>query len=117
MSTLTFKWYKIADGVAELPLNKEGLGECDVNGKRLCLALQGERLYACASKCPHAGGVLADGYVDALGNIVCPLHRYKFNLTNGRNVTGEGYFLRTYPIEVRPDGVYVGFEEKKWLHW
>jgi nitrite reductase/ring-hydroxylating ferredoxin subunit len=116
MST-SIKWTKIADSPAELSLNKEGLGECEVGGKRLCIALHGERLFACASKCPHAGGNLADGYVDALGNIACPLHRYKFNLTNGRNVTGEGYFLRTYAVDVRPDGVYVGFEEKKWMNW
>ena len=55
--------------------------------------------------------------MDGVGNIVCPLHRYKFNLETGRNVTGEGYFLKTYPVESRPDGIYVGFKEKSWLGW
>ena len=46
--------------------------------------------------------------MDALGNIVCPLHRYKFSIKNGRNTSGEGYFLKTFAIEVREDGIFVG---------
>jgi nitrite reductase/ring-hydroxylating ferredoxin subunit len=117
MSAATINWLKIADSLEELLLNNEGLGDWEGHGKKLCLALQGERLFACAQKCPHAGGQLSEGYLDALGNIVCPLHRYKFSLTNGRNTTGEGYFLKTYPVERRSDGIYVGFEERKWLSW
>ena len=52
--------------------------------------------------------LLADGYIDALGNIVCPLHRYKYNMENGRNVSGEGYYLKHWLVECREDGVYVG---------
>jgi nitrite reductase/ring-hydroxylating ferredoxin subunit len=51
-----------------------------------------------------------------VGNIVCPLHRYKFSLVNGRNVSGEGYYLKTYPVEQREDGLYIGFE-KSWFGW
>ena len=72
-------------------------------------------LSACASQCPHAGGQMADGHIDALGNIVCPLHRYKFSLQNGGNVTGEGYFLKTYPVEIREEGIFIGIEEKSGL--
>ncbi|TDW99726.1 Rieske (2Fe-2S) protein [Dinghuibacter silviterrae] len=111
----TVRWVRIASTVEELPFGPEGLTELEAGGKHLCLALNGGHVYACAHKCPHAGGHLAEGYTDAMGNIVCPLHRYKFSLATGRNTSGEGYFLRTYPVEVRPDGVYVGFEEKKWL--
>lgn len=116
-STPQIRWVKLANTVQELNLNPEGLQECTVDGKTLCIARHGERLLACAHKCPHAGGHLVEGYVDGMGNIVCPLHRYKFNLETGRNVTGEGYFLKTYPVESRPDGIYVGFKEKSWLGW
>jgi nitrite reductase/ring-hydroxylating ferredoxin subunit len=77
--------------------------------------MQGGRVLACAHKCPHAGGAMADGFVDALGNIVCPLHRYKFSLQNGRNTSGEGYYLKTHPVQLRENGVFVGIEEKKGL--
>jgi 3-phenylpropionate/trans-cinnamate dioxygenase ferredoxin subunit len=58
-------------------------------------------------------GNAREGYIDALGNVVCPLHRYKFDLKNGRNISGEGYYLKNWPVEIREDGVYVGIEESK----
>jgi 3-phenylpropionate/trans-cinnamate dioxygenase ferredoxin subunit len=71
-------------------------------------------LYAFAYKCPHAGGVMAEGFIDSLGNAVCPLHRYKFSLKTGRNSTGEDY-LKTYQTEINENGVFIIFEEKRWF--
>ena len=68
-------------------------------------------LFAFAYKCPHAGGMLAEGFIDALGNIVCPLHRYKYNMANGRNTSGEGYYLKHWPVQIKEDGIFVGVEE------
>ncbi|NJM52749.1 MAG: Rieske 2Fe-2S domain-containing protein [Blastocatellia bacterium] len=48
--------------------------------QKICIALHNGELHACAAKCPHASGKMAEGHIDSLGNIVCPLHRYKFNL-------------------------------------
>ena len=79
----------------------------NVSGKIITVGLNSETLFACAHKCPHAGGILADGYVDALGNLVCPLHRYRFDPGSGRNTSGEGFFLKTFGIEQREEGVFV----------
>jgi len=89
----------------------------EVNGKHITIVRINNSIAACAYKCPHAGGILSDGFVDAAGNIVCPLHRYKFSLKNGRNVTGEGYYLKTFAAEIREDGVYIGFEDKGLFRW
>ena len=51
---------------------------------------------------------MADGYIDALGNVVCPLHKYRFCMKNGYNVTGEGYHLKHFPVRIGDDGVFVG---------
>ena len=91
--------------------------EIAVAGKTICIALHKDTLHACTQKCPHAGGIIADGYLDALGNVVCPMHRYKFSLQNGRNISGEGYFLKTFPIEIRKEGIFVGFEENIQFNW
>lgn len=110
MSLLTpKKWYKIANSIAELTFAENGMTERVVADKKICVVFHNNKLFACTTKCPHAGGEIASGYVDALGNVVCPLHRYKFSLQNGRNTSGEGYYLRTYPLEMRIDGIYVQF--------
>lgn len=102
-------WQKIAESKAEVFSGIDNnIVELEVDGKKICLVNYQESLQGCAAKCPHAGGKMAEGYLDALGNIVCPLHRYKFNIQNGRNASGEGYFLKTYLIEEREDGIYVG---------
>lgn len=100
-------WYKIAESLAEIEFGVNGLTEIEVNGKTICVGKHQDQLFACTQKCPHAGGILANGYLDSLGKLVCPLHRYKFDPANGRNISGEGYFLKTFPIKTQADGVYV----------
>lgn len=112
-----YTWHKIAESISDLPSTENGLHEIEVSGKKICIALANEEMHACATKCPHAGGQMSNGYIDALGNIVCPLHRYKFALYNGRNTSGEGYFLKTYPIESRENGIFVGIEEQGLFNW
>lgn len=103
-------WHKIADHINELNFSDNNIAIAEMDGRKICIAKFREAVFAFAFKCPHAGGVLADGYIDALGNIVCPVHRYKYDLKNGRNVSGEGYYLKHWPVEIREDGVYAGIE-------
>jgi 3-phenylpropionate/trans-cinnamate dioxygenase ferredoxin subunit len=111
MSGKKYKWHRVAGSKEELLLNNaNGISELRVQEKNICITNYREGLFAFSAKCPHAGGYLSEGYVDVQGNIVCPLHRYKFNLANGRNVSGEGYYLKTYPVEIREDGIYIGIE-------
>lgn len=117
MADKKYTWHKIAETVSELKFSDNGLTEMEAGGKKFCLTSHNDNLHACAHKCPHAGGILAGGYTDALGNIVCPLHRYKFSLQNGRNTSGEGYYLKTFPIQIREDGVYIGFAENSLFGW
>src|SRR5688572_1788457 len=105
-------WKQIAASEAELPFQPNGIAVVDIDDRRICIGRYREQLFAFSSKCPHASGSLAEGYLDAVGNVVCPLHRYKFSLKNGRNVSGEGYFLKTWPVKVDESGVHVGFENK-----
>ena len=102
------EWHQVALSVAALDFADNHIAVVETAGKKLCIGRYQDKLYAFAYKCPHASGIMADGYIDALGNIVCPVHRYKFNLQNGRNTSGEGYDLKHWPVEVREDGVYVG---------
>jgi 3-phenylpropionate/trans-cinnamate dioxygenase ferredoxin subunit len=116
-SATNYTWHKIAQSPAEINWGANGLTELEVAGKKVCLALQNDTIHACTHKCPHAGGPMADGYLDALGNIVCPLHRYKFSISNGRNTSGEGYFLKIFPVQIKEDGVFIGFAQNNLFGW
>lgn len=107
-----FRWVKVAESLEEISFRDNDLAEVHADDKRICIGRYKEELFAFAAKCPHASGFFAEGFIDALGNVVCPLHRYKFCMKNGRNVSGEGYYLKHWPVEVREDGVFVGLEAK-----
>ena len=109
-TTPKHSWYKIAESIAEINFAENGMTTLTIAGKTITVALHNNRIFACTQKCPHAGGILAEGYIDALGNIVCPLHCYKFNFQSGRNISGEGYFLKTFCVEERTDGVFIWLE-------
>jgi nitrite reductase/ring-hydroxylating ferredoxin subunit len=102
-----YTWHKIAETLTDLA--PDTIHEFTLADKKICITIFNNTPFACQANCPHAGVAFANnGYVDARGNIVCPKHFYKFNLQNGQNTSGQGYPMRTYPIQQRPTGVYVG---------
>lgn len=105
-------WHKIAEDIAELDFATNHIAVSELNGKKICIGRSQHGIFAFAYTCPHAGGILADGYIDPMGNIVCPVHRYKYDMRNGRNVTGEGYYLKHWPVEIRDDGIYVAVKDE-----
>ncbi len=107
-------WFKVAYSINDIHWQVNNMTVVEVETKKITLAKIGDHIYAFAYKCPHAGGIMAEGFIDSLGNAVCPLHRYKFNLKTGRNSTGEE-FLRTYVVKINEEGVFIGVEEKTWF--
>lgn len=107
------EWIKIAESQRELAFNENNLVEVDSIVRKICIGKFQDKLFAFSPKCPHASAPLVSGYIDAVGNVVCPLHRYKFCMRNGRNITGEGYYLKHWPIEAREDGIFVKLEKNR----
>lgn len=103
-----YNWHKIED-IPASGLEQNKLTEVLVAGKRVGLLRKQDAVYAFPAKCPHAGGDLCKGWLDVQGRIVCPDHKYRFDPANGRNTSGEGYKLVTYPVEIKDDTLYVGF--------
>lgn len=101
-------WHSVEGmGMDDLPEGK--VVELTLNGKKLCLLRKQDQIFAFAATCPHQSARLCEGWMDARGHVVCPLHHYRFDPANGRNTSGEGYKLRTYPLEVRDEIIYIGF--------
>ena len=102
-------WVKIAENTDSLQWNAKGIALVSIQNKNICIIKTPEGIRACTERCPHAGTSLTSGFVDQHSNIICSAHHYKFNLNTGRDAFNEGYFLKTYPVKIEPDGVYLNF--------
>lgn len=66
-----------------------------------------DKLYAIEDVCPHAYALLSQGFVQD-GKVECPLHAAIFDIATGECLDGPGgRDLKTYPVEVKGDDVYV----------
>ena len=117
MDEKKLKWYKISESGSQIPFNDNGLVEIKVHDKKICLVKTQKGIRACTSRCPHAGGDMAEGFLDKNENIVCPVHRYVFNLDNGRDLNNEGYYLKIYPIQITDKGIFLGMEGNNLFSW
>ena len=52
-------------------------------GARLAVLRDGDSIAVMFDRCPHAGGSLGSGWVED-HEAVCPLHRWRFRLRDGR---------------------------------
>ena len=108
------RWIKVYDFAkhgAE-PQRVNSARTIELEGKRLCLARTEEGYYAVDDRCPHAGARLGMGGYCEDGMLVCPVHRYRYNVKTGQGKQGD--YVQTYPTETRSDGVYVAIEKKWW---
>jgi nitrite reductase/ring-hydroxylating ferredoxin subunit len=81
-----------------------------VNGKALALFRLGERVVALDAECPHEGGPLQDGTIEA-GCVVCPWHNYKFELASGQCDIDPSLKVKTYPTAIEDETVFVEVRE------
>ncbi|MEO8720650.1 MAG: Rieske 2Fe-2S domain-containing protein [Ginsengibacter sp.] len=100
-------WIKIADYREEIDFNDHHIACKQINGRSVCIINTKNGLKAFSSKCPHAGGDLSSGFLDIRGNIICPVHHYRFNLINGMDTNREGYFLKIFQTKENEDGIFI----------
>ena len=78
----------------------------------LCMSNFEGSYAALENRCPHQGGPLGEGSIEN-GWLRCPWHGWDFHPTTGKSPEGLEDGLETYPVDVREDGVYVGFPEEQ----
>ena len=95
------------------PVDAIPLGEgrtYTVDGEMVAVfRLRDGSLRAVSAVCPHRGGPLADGQIDAKV-VVCPLHLRAFDLTTGCSTSDE-LALTVYRVDVDPDHNLVIYSE------
>ena len=84
--------------------------------KKICFAHSSEGIFAVADKCPHHGASLSGGWCSQRNSIVCPLHRYDFDLRTGKGLSGISDCIETYPITITSEGVFLEMTEG-WSFW
>ena len=75
-------------------------------GRAVCLVRTADGYGALDNHCPHQGGPLGDGQL-ADGYLICPWHAYEYDPVSGLPPPGFKDAATAYPVEERPDGVYV----------
>jgi NAD(P)H-dependent nitrite reductase small subunit len=78
----------------------------DAAGLRVAVFQSGGQLVALSGWCPHSGGPLGHGWIEE-GEVVCPLHHWRFKLSDGRCTTMPGQGVHRFRCEVRGDEVWV----------
>ncbi|CDQ20739.1 nitrite reductase (NADH) small subunit [Halobacillus karajensis] len=90
---------------SELP---ERLGKTVIIGDKeiAVFKLANGKIRAIENRCPHKGGVLAEGMVSG-EHIFCPMHNWKINVNNGQAQAPDEGCVGTYQVEVKNNSVYV----------
>ncbi len=119
MSEEQNEWFRISSaGNLGIDFLDEGkIVEVEVEGRKICIARDGNELFAITSRCPHNGANLENGIVEPGAVITCPLHRFRFCMKTGKNLSGEGFFLKHYPLEMRRAGLFISLPAKKKWGW
>ncbi len=96
---------RVVYNLGPLPQIPPGEGRQFAVGRQLVAVFHGRdgQLYATQASCPHRGGPLADGVVGG-GQVVCPLHAFRFDLASGRPVGNDCQMLATHPVWITDGG-------------
>lgn len=82
-----------------------------VNGKPVCIARAGDKVYAFDNRCTHAESQLSGGEVEN-GEILCPLHGARFSIQTGDALTLPAVkSVKTHQVKVEGDNVFVKITE------
>jgi thiamine pyrophosphate-dependent acetolactate synthase large subunit-like protein/nitrite reductase/ring-hydroxylating ferredoxin subunit len=77
-----------------------------VGRRQLCVTRTGDAYGVLDNACPHQGGPLGEGSIEA-GWLRCPWHGYDYSPCNGQPPPGFHDAPRAYAVEIRDDGVYA----------
>ncbi|MEQ8926543.1 MAG: Rieske 2Fe-2S domain-containing protein [Fulvivirga sp.] len=102
-------WVKIFDSLDEAKrrMNHNEPVKITIRDTVLCGVRLEDKIYVTSNKCPHSGASLNEGSVNNFGEIICPLHSYRFNLLDGREANSNCSDLEIYPVRIKEDGVYL----------
>lgn len=107
---ISMQWVKIfsdkQEAQARIPVHHPQL--VIIGTTRLCLVNSNYGFYAVQDSCTHSAASLSKGAINYLGEIICPLHNYCFDLQSGRESSSRSSDLKVFPIKIDETGFYIG---------
>ncbi|MCE7058609.1 nitrite reductase small subunit NirD [Dyadobacter sp. CY343] len=104
-------WH-IACEVSDIP--EDGGGCAFIDGKQIAIfnfARRGE-WYATDNECPHRQQMAVSrgmiGSHEGEPKVACPFHKKTFSLKTGQCFNDDAYQIKTFPVMVRENLVYIG---------
>ena len=98
------KWYKIP-GIQNF--DQPFIKRIQAGNKTICLVNYEGEVFALSARCPHAGGDLSIGWCNN-SKLICPFHRYSYDLHTGKGSEGQNDYIETYPVKMDGVDIYVG---------
>jgi len=71
-----------------------------IGDRRIAIFHFEERFYALDDTCPHQGGPLGEGYLEAGGVVSCPWHAWTFDLKTGISPIDKDVAVACHPVRV-----------------
>ena len=107
------KWYRLFATEEQLKtaLAPHSRKMLRVGDRRLCLFEHSGRYHVFDNLCPHNKHSLLEGNINFQNEIVCPLHGYRYALSDGLECEGRSGSLSIHSLEIRPDGVFLGLHD------
>ena len=93
---------EVVELLPEKKIKKVILGE-----RVIALLRKGDKIYAFAAQCPHRGASLLQANLNGLGEIICPLHQYRFDLNTGQVRAGYCPDLPIFPVKWKENGIVI----------
>lgn len=104
------QWHKVA---SHDDLQEGHVRTVTAGHQPVCLTHYKGDYHALNNSCPHQGGPLGEGFIDAQGYVICPWHGYEYSAIDGTPPPGFDDAVNTFPVEQREDGIYVGVPAEK----
>lgn len=106
---MNYRWVKVNSSIPTV----DGVYPLLVENKKYTLVINEGNLYIFQSKCPHAGGSLYTGWCEK-NKLICPIHRYSYDLESGKGSAGQGDYITKFPLKWESGNLFVGLKASWW---
>lgn len=76
---------------------------------KVCIAKHNDQYFAFEYLCPHQKHPMAKARITSFGDVVCPLHDFRYSLSDGTEANSRCRALNNYKLHVNAEAVYLEF--------